>query len=141
MKFLSSLALLCSVSLWLSGCVSTPSMRIEENAAVFQNLPTAEQQLVSQGRIVEGMSQQAVFLAWGYPNVAPIRGQKEGKSYERWVYVTSVPSHTMTVWDAPLWGYPGYYMSAGPSTVVQYRDEIQRSVSFVNGRVTEWLSR
>ncbi len=141
MRIVSSLVLLCSVWASLSSCVTTPSMRIEENVSVFQSLPVAEQQLVREGRIAEGMSQQAVFLAWGYPNVAPVRGQKGGQDFERWVYVASVPSHTMTVWGAPMWGYPGYSVSAGPSTVVQYREEMQRSVSFVNGRVTEWLSR
>lgn len=66
-KGLAAVALgICLVGL-VSCSVITPADRIRENPAMYQNLPSEQQTLVQQGRICNGMNQDAVFLAWGCP--------------------------------------------------------------------------
>ena len=84
---LSSWALLACIAtgaLVLSGC-STISSRIDANRAAFDQLPPQEQALVSQGRIQGGMSQQAVYIAWGQPQGKAV-GMVRGVPTETWVY-------------------------------------------------------
>ena len=84
---LSSWALLACIAigaLVLSGC-STISSRIDANRAAFNQLPPQEQALVSQGRIQGGMSQEAVYIAWGQPQGKAV-GSVRGVPTETWVY-------------------------------------------------------
>ena len=69
----------------------TPTDRIGSNPVMFRMLPPEQQSLVQQGRICEGMSKDAVYLAWGNPNAAPVMGQQNGTSYEKWVYLQYQP--------------------------------------------------
>ena len=59
-------ACIATGALLLAGC-STVSSRIESNRAAFDQLSPKDQALVSQGKIGPGMSQQAVYIAWGQP--------------------------------------------------------------------------
>jgi hypothetical protein len=84
---LSSWALLACIAtgaLVLSGC-STVSSRIDANRAAFDQLPPQERALVSQGRIQGGMSQEAVYIAWGQPQGKAV-GSVRGVPTETWVY-------------------------------------------------------
>src|SRR3981081_4368065 len=51
----------------LPGC-STVESRIKSNPQIYASLSPADQALVRQGQIREGMSKAAVFLAWGNPD-------------------------------------------------------------------------
>ena len=53
--------------LFLSGC-STVESRIQSNPQVYGLLSPADQALVRQGRIREGLPKAAVYLAWGGPD-------------------------------------------------------------------------
>ena len=71
-------------ALFLFGCETTES-RISAHRDLFNSLSPTDQQLVSQGRIRPGMSQGAVWLAWGSPQEkAP--GFIRGHATETWVY-------------------------------------------------------
>ena len=78
------LACIATGALVLSGC-STVGSRIDANRATFDQLPPQEQALVSQGRIQGGMSQQAVYIAWGQPQGKAV-GMVRGVPTETWVY-------------------------------------------------------
>lgn len=135
--------LLCMVPLLISvSCQSaTPATRIESNPVLFQSLPADQQLLVQRGKICEGMTPQAVFLAWGYPNSAPYEGEKDGKKITRWVYNTMEPVFVNDSWRGPYWGPYGWYdpYSMGPSTV--YIPRNAATVLFENGKVVSWESR
>jgi hypothetical protein len=73
----------CSV-LFLTGCVTTET-RIAEHPEKFQSLSPSDQALVREGKIRDGMTQDAVFLAWGGPDQR-IPGQVNGKPADTWVY-------------------------------------------------------
>ncbi|HEY4781052.1 MAG TPA: hypothetical protein VIH54_04485, partial [Chthoniobacterales bacterium] len=71
----------------LPGC-STVESRIKSNPQIYASLSPADQALVRQGQIREGMSKAAVFLAWGNPD--RIRsGVRDGHPFEAWIYTTT----------------------------------------------------
>lgn len=125
----------------LASCQSaTPATRIAENPVMFRSLPQEQQVMVQQGRISEGMSQDAVFLAWGLPNNAPYEGQKDGKRITRWVYTYQEPVMTTSSAIGPAyWGPYGWYEPAfygGVGTV--YIPRTAATVLFENNKVVSW---
>src|SRR5438477_8271189 len=67
-----------------TGCSTTES-RISEHRDLYASLPPRQQQLVAQGQIAPGMSQNAVWLAWGSPG-QKVNGFARGHATETWVY-------------------------------------------------------
>lgn len=122
----------------VGACVTTPADRIAENPAAFQSLPPQQQLLVQQGRIEQGMSADAVLLAWGAPNSAPVYGQKDGRKTERWIYRGYEPVTVMPDWGAPHYGPYGWYDPLYPTNSTAYIPTQDAYVEFVNGKVTSW---
>lgn len=133
-----------AVCLLASACQSSgPASRIEENPVLFKSLPAEQQLMVQQGRICKGMSKEAVFLAWGNPGSAPLKGEKAGKAFERWVYTRerAVPVHSMGGgWYGDPWCRHGWYEPYGGMSVM-YVPEEAATVTFEKDKVTEWESR
>jgi hypothetical protein len=103
-----ALALGISVSaLILTGCSTTES-RIAENPQIFQTLSPRDQALVSQGKIREGMSQNAVWLAWGAPD-QKATGSARGRAVETWIYNDYVYSSAPYPYPYGPFGYGGYF--------------------------------
>jgi hypothetical protein len=147
----------CAVPLLflLAGC-TTIDTRVQEKAAVFQRLSPADQQLVLQGKIREGLPMDAVYIAWGPPSER-IPGRYNGRTVETWVYyATAAGDYTPYPF---YYGYPyGYGVGYGfyggrrgrlhrgglfydpfydpffynHANIVRYPE---RTVSFLNGRV------
>ncbi|WP_395718391.1 hypothetical protein [Prosthecobacter sp.] len=137
-------------ALTLSQCASsTPQTRIERNPQLFTRLSAKDRQLVTSGVIREGMTRDAVFLAWGRPDRVSV-GTSRGKEIEAWTYVGERPVRTLNMgvgfgygawnpyWGGPWgWGGPGFW-GGGPSvTYVPYTAGV---VEFTNGRVTRWMA-
>ncbi len=121
----------------LSACqTATPADRIAANPAMFSALPTEQQSLVRQGRISEGMNQDAVMLAWGKPNAPVYRAQKDGKNITRWYYEGYKPVTVFNDGPYPYWGPFGGMWGSYTSTA--FIPENTAVVEFVNGRVTQW---
>jgi hypothetical protein len=143
--------------LFLTGC-STVQDRIAQRPAAFQSLSPSDQALVQQGKIREGMSRDAVYIAWGAPNQRG-EGRRGGKSIENWIYFNTTSGDYYGPWGG--YGYPyGYRYGLGfgymrgfhghyrggyglydpfydpfffsNTSVVSYPE---RTVSFQNGRV------
>src|SRR5437762_4722235 len=72
-------------ALVLASC-STTETRISGRSEIYQTLSPKDQALVSQGQIRTGMSQNAVWLAWGSPD-RKIVGNMRGRPTETWIYV------------------------------------------------------
>ena len=70
--------------LLLSGC-ETPQDRISKRPEVYNALSQRDRDLVSRGEIREGMSRDAVYLAWGAPNQRG-PGRHRGSATESWIY-------------------------------------------------------
>ena len=73
-----------AVTLLLGAC-STLETRIAERPGVYNSLSDRDKALINQGKIREGMSQDAVYLAWDAPTErAP--GRNRGRIVETWIY-------------------------------------------------------
>ncbi len=72
-------------ALILASC-STTETRISRHPEIYQTLSSSDQALVSQGQIRAGMSQNAVWLAWGSPD-RKIVGNMRGRPTETWIYI------------------------------------------------------
>jgi len=146
----------------LTGCDTTES-RVSEHPEIFNSLSPRDQQLVQQGQIRTGMSQSAVWLAWGSPEQKAM-GEMRGRQTETWIYVNYQPAYGYGYGYGP-YGYgpwrggfggggavfsrhhggrsfvffgdpfydPFYYSYIPPSIPVPYR-----TVTFSNGRVASF---
>lgn len=97
--------------------------------------------LVQHGQLTEGMSTDAVRLAWGSPSRIS-HGSKLGKSYEQWSYAGYAPVYNTRIGFGYSHGYgercDPSYMYADP--FVNYVPYEARRVEFLNGRVTAWTA-
>ncbi|MBT8037305.1 MAG: hypothetical protein KJO21_07140 [Verrucomicrobiae bacterium] len=128
----------------LASCSSNPTTRIQKNPALYRQLPTEHQELVSQGKIARGMTPPAVFLAMGNPD-SKTTGEQHGKNFERWNYNVMVPvySHSFSPHYGSRYGRCGYrndYYGLGLHPSVHYTIGHSASVQFSKGKVTEWNS-
>jgi hypothetical protein len=145
----------CS-ALFLAAC-STTETRISSHPEIFQRLSENDRALVSQGKIRNGMSQEAVFLAWGAPD-AKTTSVVQGRPAETWVYTAIASSPYPYGWGPGYYGR-GYYGYGYVSRHVHHRPFIrshfyydpfyyplssptvtypERTVSFQNGRVVAY---
>lgn len=76
---------LAASALILTSCETTAD-RISKNPEIYQRLSANDQALVSRGQIRPGMSQNAVWLAWGSPD-RKIVGNMAGHPTETWIYI------------------------------------------------------
>ena len=117
----------------LASCqISTPMSRVSQNPVIYQTLSPEHQSLVQQGLICEGMSKEAVFLAWGNPNSAPVIGQQNGVPYEKWVYVVYQP----VMMDAV--GVGAWCWHGGVAATAAYVPREAAWVMFEQDKVTSW---
>lgn len=143
-------------ALLLSSCAnSTPQGRIERNPQLFSALSGKDRDLVSRGVIREGMTRDAVFLAWGAPDETSV-GRKSGREIEQWTYLGQRPVRTTSMnvglgfggwgpygWGGPWggwggWGGPGWGWGPGWGSNVMYVPYAARVVNFRAGRVLDW---
>lgn len=126
----------------LASCqTATPASRISQNPVMYNMLSPEQQVLVQQGRICEGMSKDAVYLAWGNPNTPPVTGQQDGASYEKWVYTTYQPVMVDSISTGFGCGYGHCWHGGGISTSTAYVPKDAAWVMFQNNKVTAWEAR
>lgn len=139
MKSISALCWLALVFL-VASCTSPVQRRIEKNPSLYNGLSDHQKSLVQRGAIEEGMSKEAVYLAWGRPDRGS-RGSKMGKAYERWSYAAYDPVFWGPYgapgygWGSGPWLYDPYY-APGPS--MSYIPYEERWAEFLNNRVAAW---
>ncbi|MBA2435092.1 MAG: hypothetical protein H0V54_08445 [Chthoniobacterales bacterium] len=100
------LACIATGALVLSGC-STVGSRIDANRAGFDRLSPQERALVSQGKIQGGMSQEAVYIAWGQPQ-QKATGMVRNTPTETWVYTLSTAAYGAYPYGGLGYGYGGF---------------------------------
>jgi hypothetical protein len=135
MKSLRAISAVLALAL-LAAC-SSPERRIEKNPALFAKLPPRQQELVRDGRICEGMSRDAVWLAWGRPDQVR-HGSRAGDPRETWLYHASYNEMV------PSWSYAPVLCRGGWRMEPFYQPDyiqhiyVYRFAGFENGRVREW---
>jgi hypothetical protein len=106
--YLRALTLCLSASaLILSGC-STTETRISDHPEIFQTLSPRDQELVKAGKIREGMSQNAVWVAWGAPD-QKATGVARGNPVETWIYNEYTYANAPYPYPYGPFGYGGYF--------------------------------
>ena len=134
MKTFTTFAACLSLA-FLAGC-STPEHRISENPEAFSKLNAGDQQLIREGKVAVGFTQEMVKLALGDPDKIYTRTDANGVS-EAWSYTTYETDAGVMLyrgyyhryWCDPFY-YP-YYMSYG-----NRRDHEYLKVIFTGGRVS-----
>ncbi|MCX6877773.1 MAG: hypothetical protein NTW21_28775 [Verrucomicrobia bacterium] len=140
------------VGLAAAACVpSTPETRIRQYPELYGSLSSKEQQLVQQGKLAKGMSQDAVFLAWGSPALR-YEGFQRDQSALRWDYTAAYPVYSTQYYGAygygtfgcggygrhGRYGYPYSACGVGIGPEVTYVPYRKSSVWFVKNRVDSW---
>lgn len=127
----------------LASCSSTVQDRIEENQAQFNALPEKEKPYVIQGKINNGMSKEAVKIAWGEPD-AISTGSINGAPAERWLYDMGGGSGWSFGVGAGVGHGRGsssmYGLGTGVSIPINYVPSNYSYVLFKNDKVTEWVA-
>ena len=147
-------------ALFVTSC-ETMENRISKHPEIYQRLSANDQAMVSRGQIRPGMSQNAVWLAWGSPE-RKITGNMRGRTTETWIYITyqTAPYPYGGPYGQWGWGYgfgpsigftrtrhhghgfvffgdpfydPFFYAYVPPSIPVPYK-----IVTFENGRVVSF---
>lgn len=151
MRHASLLLLLVLPALILGACATNPAeQRVKRYPELFGKLPRRERDLVLRGEVAEGMSQDAVYLAWGRPGRV-MAGSRGGRSNERWAYFRAAPAGASSLGYGaygphpfhaaygvhPAFGY-GYGPGWGFATGIDYVPYLDRTVEFSNGRVVAW---
>lgn len=131
---------------FLGACSTLPptERRIAQDPALFEALPKSHQELVVQGRVKEGMSMDAVYLAWGKADEVSLSSRK-GKELETWIYLGRQAVRRRTVGIGYGFGGYGYcsgYGYGGPVYGVDYdydyREYVLGRVEFDKGKVVYW---
>ena len=99
-------------SLLFVSCSSNPQIRIKKNPEIYQSLSPEHQELVSLGKIEEGMRKQAVFLALGEPSTRAVVS-KEKKVTEAWYYNVLQPVYAYHLGSS--YGHGGFRGGFGRS--------------------------
>ena len=136
-KFL--VAMMVFGAMWITSCApSTPEARIRQRPDVFNRLDAKERELVSRGEIAEGMSKDAVAIAWGSPS-SVVDGLRNGKQMERWDYEGSQPVFLSGGYSQGYYGsygYSGVGVVLGPQ--IAYVPYLRSAVWFHRGQVDAW---
>jgi hypothetical protein len=131
-----------SIGLLFTSCApSTPQTRIQQQPQKFEALGPKHRQLVEKGLIDRGMSQDAVYLAWGAPS-RTFQGSKNNRLTERWDYSGSRPVYSNTFYGSYGRYYGPYrrygYSGIGWGPEVAYIPYRIGSVWFIDNKVDSW---
>ena len=132
------IALLLGVLLAAGCTTSTIDSRKKERAAAYSTLTPEERELVDKGQIVTGMSQDAVYIAWGSP-AEILQGQSgSGGVQTTWLYYGTTMQETRywTFRQVPVHGR--IFLERYLDRDYDPHDYVSAEIVFVGGKVTSW---
>ena len=126
-------------ALLLYGCsTSTIETRRKERAAAYGTLAQEEKELVDRGQIKSGMSQDAVYIAWGPP--AQILQNQVGNNGVQtvWLYEGTTMQETRywTFREVPSRGH--VFLERYLDRDYDPRNYVSAEIVFVGGKVASW---
>lgn len=143
-KLIGLCSLLMFAVIQFTGCtVANPQTRAQQNPALLEQLSAADRELVLKGTISEGMTQNAVYLAWGKPD-SVTTGRDRGRTTETWRYATLRPVYYGGGFGYGMGFYGGrpygrhFYPHLDMSLTPQYVSVTSAVVRFRGGRVVAW---
>lgn len=123
-----------------AGCAtkSTLETRKAERATQYAALSAEHRSLVDQGQIKAGMSEDAVFIAWGQPAQVLRAGDASGETVT-WLY------HGQTSDDFLYWRFHpvvrpdgSTYLTRNLQRDVNVREYVSAELNFRNGKLETW---
>jgi len=146
-KFLVMFAVCLAAVCGLTSCqTATPAARVQQNPAVFNSLSKEDQDLVMRGTISEGMSRDAVLLAWGPPDNV-VHSRESGRDTEIWRYTSMKPVYRPYYGVGMGYGYGygyrgyrsgGFYPYGSVALSPDYVPVTSSVARFRKGRVVGW---
>jgi outer membrane protein assembly factor BamE (lipoprotein component of BamABCDE complex) len=134
----SYLAILMAVAVVLTGCKSsTVETRRAERPDAYAALQPDQRQLVDQGQIKVGMSEDAVYIAWGKPAQVVTSEDQSGRT-TTWLY------HGSVLEENRYWSYREVsrdgrvYLERYLDRDYNSRDYVSSEIVFQNGVVLRW---
>ena len=133
-----SLLLLCFCVL-MAGCsTSTIESRKKERAAAYSALTVEEKELVDKGQIQTGMSQDAVYIAWGPPSQILQNQAGNGGVQTVWLYEGTTMEETR-YWTFRQVPYRGHiFLERYLDRDYDPRAYVSAEIVFVGGKVASW---
>ncbi len=132
--------LLLVASLGLTGCATTSiSSRKQERLGGYNSLPADQRLAVDLGQIKVGMTEDAVYIAWGRPSQTIVSESATGRT-TTWLYLgTYFEEYRGWSFYGYHHGYRGRYYTA-PYMTYDYapRSYVRAEVKFEGGVVKEW---
>lgn len=129
-------------SLGLTGCTTTSiSSRKQERLGSYNALTPEHRLAVDLGQIKVGMSEDAVYIAWGRPSQI-VHGESSAGRTTTWLYAgTYFEEYRGWSFYGHHHGYRGRYYTA-PYMTYDYvpRNYVRAEVKFEGGVVKEWRS-
>ncbi len=127
-----------AVGLLAVGCqTSTVESRRAERASAYAALPPEIKALVDQGQIKVGMSEDAVFIAWGPPSEV-LHAESSGGRTTTWQF------HSTVMQETRYWAYREVYRG-NQQFLERYLERdydpqtyVKAEIIFTNGVVKEW---
>lgn len=132
------------LALLAAGCASTPTdprqiaKRRDERSAAYAALTPEQQALVNQGQLRAGMSEDAVYIAWGKPAQVLRSGDASGETVT-WLYEGT------TTDDYLSWNYREVVRKDGTAYLDRFLDRdinvrsyISAELNFREGKLANW---
>jgi hypothetical protein len=125
--------------LLLAGCAtSTVESRRKEKYGTYSTLPPDEKELVDKGQIKTGMSQDAVYIAWGAP--AQVLQNQAGNNGVQtvWLYEGTTMQETRywTFREVPHGGH--VFFERYLDRDYDPRNYVSAELVFVDGKLASW---
>jgi hypothetical protein len=145
-KMLALVVLGIVAAFGLTSCeTASPATRAQQNPGVLESLSAEDRDLVLKGTIAEGMSKDAVLIAWGRPDRVT-SGSAGGRATETWSYTSMRPiyrPHYGLGLGYGSYGHHGYrhrhfYPSASFGMGPDYIPVTSSVVRFRGNRVIAW---
>lgn len=124
---------------FLAGCAtSTIEDRRTERASAYGALSGDHKSLVDEGEIEAGMSEDAVYIAWGKPDQVLHAGDRKGKT-TRWIY-EGTTADTHYFWEAFVVTRPDGSRVLDRRLIprTEFRDYVSAELIFRDGELDSW---
>jgi len=130
---------LLGIGLLMAGCASsTIEKRRAERAAAYAVLSPKHRALVDAGKLEAGMSEDAVYIAWGKPDQIVEQGDRKGKTI-KWIY-EGTTADTHYFWQPYVVTRKDGRRTLDRRLVpwTEFRDYVSAELVFRNGELESW---
>jgi hypothetical protein len=123
-----------------AGCAtkSTVDTRRAEKLSAYETLPADQKAIVDSGQVRVGMTEDAVYIAWGKPSEV-LQNEDASGHYVTWRYYGSfLQENRYWAYREVNGGPSGIYLERYLTSDYNPRDYVRSEIVFKGGRVLQW---